>query len=118
MTIDWQMEADRANRLYGDASRRIEQLEAALHQMNDAFTAAYNTAASARIEQLEAALRDGKNWLRRNANAEKEPAARAAFIEAHNAFAEIARAALDQLPAPEESKAAHAAAEARTATHL
>ena len=36
---------------------RIEQLEAALHQMNDAFTAAYNTAASARIEQLEAALR-------------------------------------------------------------
>ena len=30
MTIDWQMEADRANRLYAGASRRIEQLEAAL----------------------------------------------------------------------------------------
>ncbi len=31
-------------------------------------------------------LKKAANWLRRNANAEKEPKARAAFIEAHNAI--------------------------------
>jgi hypothetical protein len=37
---------------------------------------------AARIE----GLKEAANWLRRQANAEKEPKARAAFIEAHNAI--------------------------------
>jgi hypothetical protein len=33
MTIDWQMEADRANRLYAASERRVIQLEAALREI-------------------------------------------------------------------------------------
>ncbi len=42
--------------------------------------------------KLHVIIKDLQSWLRRNANAEKEPKARAAFIEAHNAVAEISRA--------------------------
>jgi hypothetical protein len=37
------MEADRANRLYADASRRIEQLEAALRQTREALAWIHNS---------------------------------------------------------------------------
>lgn len=37
-----------------------------------------------------AGLKEAANWLRRQANAEKEPKARAAFIEAHNAILALA----------------------------
>ena len=33
--IDWKMEADRANRLYADASYRIEALEAELREAHN-----------------------------------------------------------------------------------
>jgi hypothetical protein len=64
------------------AKAKIEQLEAALHQMNDAFTVAYNTAASNRIEQLEAALR----WY--------------AGFHKNDPVGDTARAALDQSSPP------------------
>jgi hypothetical protein len=60
MTIDWQMEADRANRLYADASRRVEQLEERMRGA-DALIVLWETRATraeARIKQLEAALRE------------------------------------------------------------
>lgn len=44
------------------------------------------TAATAKSE----GLKEAANWLRRQANAEKEPKARAAFIEAHNAILALA----------------------------
>jgi hypothetical protein len=62
MTIDWQMEADRANRLYGDASRRIEQLEERMRGA-DALIVLWETRATraeARVEQLEASLAEWK----------------------------------------------------------
>ncbi len=40
--------------------------------------------------EFQEKLSDVITWLRRNANSEKEPKARAAFIEAHNAALKIA----------------------------
>lgn len=40
--------------------------------------------ATARAEGAREATERAANWLRRNANAEKDPKMRAAFIEAHN----------------------------------
>jgi hypothetical protein len=69
MMIDWQMEADRANRLYADASRRIEQLEAELARWTR--QAEDNSGgwqrACLRIEQLEAVLRGIANKTKMDA---------------------------------------------------
>jgi hypothetical protein len=42
MTIDWQMEADRANRLYAASERRVIQLEAALRSARGALATIHN----------------------------------------------------------------------------
>ena len=41
-------------------------------------------------------LKEAANWLRRNANAEKDPKARAALIEAHNAILQIGSTMIDR----------------------
>jgi hypothetical protein len=56
MTVDWQMEADRANRLYAASERRVIQLEAALKRIAEGELASVVRQQAARIEQLEAAL--------------------------------------------------------------
>ena len=63
MNIDWQMEADRANRLYAASERRVIQLEEELASARAQVTIARNSngfelLAKTRIEQLEAALRE------------------------------------------------------------
>lgn len=44
-----------------------------------------------RCKAAEQRNADMLNWLRRQANAEKDPTMRATFIEAHNALKQIAR---------------------------
>lgn len=44
----------------------------------------------AEVETIQARIKQITNWLRRQANAEAEPKAKAAFIEAHNAVLGIA----------------------------
>lgn len=46
--------------------------------------------AEGRTEGRKAGLMEAANWLRRQANAEKEPKAKAAFVEAHNAILALA----------------------------
>lgn len=47
-------------------------------------------AEAARQEGRIDGLKEAANWLRQQANAETEPKARAAFIEAHNAILSLA----------------------------
>lgn len=46
-------------------------------------------------ELLQERLDHAVSWLRRQANAEKEPKAKAAFVEAHNALLAIAQGSFD-----------------------
>ena len=66
--------------------RAIDALHSAGHELEQL---------RARVERLEERLSHIVSWLRGQANSEKEPKAKAAFIEAHNAVLGIAEGRYD-----------------------
>jgi hypothetical protein len=96
MKVNWQMEADRANRLYAASERRVIQLEAALKRIAEGELASVVRQQADRIEQLEAAL------LTILANTEEDAISHTAYdgLTAYQALAkdiaDCARAALDR----------------------
>jgi lysyl-tRNA synthetase class I len=65
-----------------------------------AMKARAETAEQERDEAFNEGIEQARNWLRREANAlyklAREPEAKAAFIEAHNAIIKMKRATLEQ----------------------
>jgi ABC-type nitrate/sulfonate/bicarbonate transport system substrate-binding protein len=77
-----------------NATQQLGEAWQGIHEQEDKMATQEELNRMFEQQRLDAARTEGlktaANWLRRQANAEKEPKARAAFIEAHNAILALA----------------------------